>query len=225
MSKRKSRKKIVFSNIDSSSSSDEDDSKEIELTITPEIPHRSRHSKSSGLSFDRSITSDNSESKNSNQKKSKKNNSNQIFEELIINQIDHVPIEWKLNISDMKRICKYVENSIFDENLCCIWKGYVTNLNNTNKGTYVNFYFKNKKVALHRLLYSNYVEPLDASDYLKFKCANKGICCNINHYEKYKYSKNTNIINKNNNKKPKREIKNITIISSDDPDALVIDFE
>lgn len=90
----------------------------------------------------------------------------------------------------MKRICKYIDTSIFDKNKCCLWNGYITNINNSNKGTYVNFYFRNKKVALHRLLYSNFVAPLNSSEYLKFNCDNKGICCNINHYEKYKYSKN-----------------------------------
>lgn len=124
-------------------------------------------------------------------------NSNEIFKELIKKQLPDVPSKWKLNINDMKRICKYIETSIFDKNNCCMWTGYVTNMNNSNKGTYVNFYFKNKKVALHRLLYSNFVAPLDSSEYLKFNCDNKGTCCNINHYEKYKYSKNNN--NNNNN--------------------------
>lgn len=128
-------------------------------------------------------------------------NSNEIFKELLKNQLPNVPSQWRLNINDMKRICKYINSSIFDLENCCIWNGYVTNMNNTNKGTYVNFYFKNKKVALHRLLYSNFVAPLDSSEYLKFNCDNKGICCNINHYEKYKYSKSNNTKKKNLNKK------------------------
>src|SRR5579872_962972 len=164
----KPKKKIVFSNIESlSSSTEEEDNDAIQET-------------------------DLAGSVGTNQPpqhlppKPKKSSSNQIFKELIINQIDNIPPDWKLNISDMKRICKYIDNSIFmDERSCCLWKGYITNLNNSNKGTYINFYFRNKKVALHRLLYSNYVEPLDTSEYLKFKCVNKGICCNVNHYEKY----------------------------------------
>lgn len=111
-------------------------------------------------------------------------NSNEIFKELIKRQLPDIPSQWKLNINDMKRICKYIESSIFNKGECCIWRGYITNMNNSNKGTYVNFYFRNKKVALHRLLYSNFVAPLDSSEYLKFNCDNKGICCNINHYEK-----------------------------------------
>ena len=123
-------------------------------------------------------------------------NSNEIFKELIKRQLPDVPAQWKLNINDMKRICKYINTSIFDTETCCIWNGYITNINNSNKGTYVNFYFRNKKVALHRLLYSNFVAPLDSSEYLKFNCENKGICCNINHYEKYKYSKNNAVFKK-----------------------------
>lgn len=156
-------------------------------------------------------------------KKSVKN-SNEIFKELIKKQLSDVPAQWKLNINDMKRICKYIDTSIFDKDTCCIWNGYITNMNNSNKGTYVNFYFRNKKVALHRLLYSNFVAPLDSSEYLKFNCDNKGICCNINHYEKYKYSKNNYIAKKEQkNKEKKKENKEITII--DDPDKLVLDFD
>ena len=154
-------------------------------------------------------------------------NSNEIFKELIKKQLPDVPSQWKLNINDIKRICKYIDTSIFDKNTCCMWNGYITNMNNSNKGTYVNFYFRNKKVALHRLLYSNFVAPLDSSEYLKFNCDNKGICCNINHYEKYKYSKNnTNIAKKEKKRKePKKDIKEITIIGSDDPDKLIINFD
>lgn len=160
----------------------------------------------------------------SNKKISK--NSNEIFKELIKKQLPDVPSQWKLNINDMKRICKYIDTSIFDNKNCCIWKGYITNMNNSNKGTYVNFYFRNKKVALHRLLYSNFVAPLDSSEYLKFNCDNKGICCNINHYEKYKYSKNNIPIKKEQKpKEHKKEIKEIVIIGADDPDKLIVDFD
>lgn len=161
-------------------------------------------------------------------KKKTVKNSNEIFKELIKKQLPDVPSQWKLNINDMKRICKYIDTSIFDKNNCCMWNGYITNMNNSNKGTYVNFYFRNKKVALHRLLYSNFVAPLDSSEYLKFNCDNKGICCNINHYEKYKYSKNnnSNIIKKDKKKhEQKKDIKEITIIGSDDPDKLIINFD
>ena len=153
-------------------------------------------------------------------------NSNDIFRELITRQLDNVPSKWRLNVGDMERVCKYIDNSIFDANSCCLWKGYVTNINNTNKGTYVNFYFKNKKIALHRLLYSNFVAPLDSSEYLKFNCENKGICCNVYHYEKYRYMKsNANTEKKISNKKDNtKESKSIIIYDNDDQD-LTVDFD
>lgn len=160
------------------------------------------------------------------QKKFIKKNSNEIFKELIKHQLPDVPFQWKLNINDMKRICKYIDTSIFDKNTCCIWNGYITNMNNSNKGTYVNFYFRNKKVALHRLLYSNFMAPLDSSEYLKFNCINKGICCNVYHYEKYKYSKNYNMTKKEPRpKETKKEIKDISIVGTDDSSKLIIDFD
>jgi hypothetical protein len=151
-------------------------------------------------------------------------NRNDIFKELIQNQITQLSPQWKLNINDMKRICKYIHSSIFDPNKCCIWNGYITNINNKNKGTYVNFYFKNKKVALHRLLYSNFVSQLGQDEYIKFNCENKGVCCNINHYKKYKYIKN----NLQPTKKIQPNVKkneNINIICQHDPTKLIIDFD
>jgi hypothetical protein len=62
-------------------------------------------------------------------------------------------------------------------------------MNNLNKGRYVNFYFRRKKVALHRLLYVNFIGNLNDDEYLKFSCDNKGICCNIHHLKKFKYQK------------------------------------
>lgn len=163
------------------------------------------------------------------------NTNNEIFKELIRKQLIDVPAEWKLGINDIKRICKYIYESIFDKEKCCIWNGYVTNMNNTNKGTYVNFYFKNKKVALHRLLYSNFVAPLDSSEYLKFNCNNKGICCSVGHYEKYKYSKNKREptapkdkpvnTNKPPEPKPKPTHDDQTASETENSDDLIIEFD
>jgi hypothetical protein len=111
-----------------------------------------------------------------------------ILKELQDKQIDDVDHDNKLQYSDLKRMCKYVNTSIFDENQCCLWKGYVTNSNNSDKCTYINFYFKKKKTALHRLMYSNFVEKLTSDYYLKFNCENKGKCCNIAHLKKFKFN-------------------------------------
>ena len=83
-----------------------------------------------------------------------------------------------------------INKSIFDENVCSIWTVYITNTNNTSKGMYVNFYFRKKKVALHRLLYCNFVGDLGDDEYLKYNCVNKGKCCNIHHMNKFKYNTN-----------------------------------
>lgn len=114
---------------------------------------------------------------------------NEIFDELLRKQIDNIDSDKKLQYNDLKRLCKYINTSIFDETKCCIWKGYVTNSNNPNKGTYINFYFRKKKSALHRLLYNNFVGKLTKDEYIKFNCENKGNCCNISHFRKYTYKK------------------------------------
>src|ERR1700747_1458662 len=129
-------------------------------------------------------TSDNDESLSDDVDSNKKFiNSNEIFKSLIVNQRKNVQMAWRLNDNDIKRICKYINKSIFDKEKCCLWNGYITNSEldkASHRGTYINFYFKNKKVALHRLLYINFIDTLDDSEYLKFTCENKGYCCNVN---------------------------------------------
>lgn len=114
---------------------------------------------------------------------------NELLRELLLKQIKTVPQDKKLQYTDLKRICKYIGGSIFDEHKCCLWNGYITNVNNSNKGTYINFYFRNKKVALHRLLYINFVDELQDDEYLKFSCENKGRCCTVSHLKKFQYQK------------------------------------
>ena len=106
---------------------------------------------------------------------------NQIMVQMLQYQKKNLPYGMKLDVNDIKRIIENIDNSPFDENDCCIWNGYITNSN--EKCKYINFYFKHRKIALHRLLYINYVGMLEDKNYLKFTCPNKGICCNINHIE------------------------------------------
>jgi hypothetical protein len=70
-------------------------------------------------------------------------------------------------------------------------KGYITNIKNARKGTYINFFFRNKKVAIHRLFYANFVGELSDDEYIKFNCVRNGKCCNINHF--YKINKDDTI--------------------------------
>lgn len=137
-----------------------------------------------------------------NEKNKKKTDNNELLKELMFRQLKNIPTDRRLQYQDLKRICKYIESSIFDENNCCSWNGYVTNANKSNKGTYVNFYFRKKKAALHRLLYINFIGELSDDEYLKFNCENKGVCCNIRHIKKFKY-----IQKENNEKKPEAKPK------------------
>jgi hypothetical protein len=126
-----------------------------------------------------------------------------------------IPAQWKLNIGDIKRICKYIDSSIFSPESCCLWKGYITNSANQNKGTYVNFYFRKKKEALHRLLYINFVGELNVTEYLKFTCDNKGKCCNVKHLTKFKYNK----------KSTKEKVSEIQTSSSSDEVSFILYFD
>ena len=114
--------------------------------------------------------------------------SDKILSELATKQLHHIPYDKRLHYNDFRRIAKHITTSIFNKEKCCLWSGYITNEKNANKGMYVNFYFKGRKVALHRLLYCNYVTPLKSDEYLKFNCANKGKCCNVHHVQKFKYN-------------------------------------
>ena len=119
----------------------------------------------------------------------KRRTADMMVKDIIERQIPDIPSDRKLQPKDILRICKNIDRSVFDRKRCCMWRGHVTNMNNLNKGRYVNFYFRRKKVALHRLLYVNFVGELNDDEYLKFNCDNKGICCNIHHLKKFKYQK------------------------------------
>lgn len=80
----------------------------------------------------------------------------------------------KMTFKDLKRLDNYIEGDIFDEENCIRYNGEL------KKNTAI-FSFKGKKVSLHRLLYHNFIDPITRSDIIKFKCPNKGLCCNLNH--------------------------------------------
>ena len=125
--------------------------------------------------------------------------SNDFLKELLLNQLKNINPNKKLNYGDMKRISKFLTNSLFHDTACSLWNGYVTNEKNQTKGTYINFYFNKKKIALHRLLYINYIGEISNKEYIRFSCDNKGKCCNINHMKKYSYNRNFSKINNLNN--------------------------
>merc|ERR1711871_347993 len=106
---------------------------------------------------------------------------NNVFNELIKKQRKSCKENKKLTLQDIRRISKNIKTSIFDTSGCSLWDGYITNKNKESKSSYINFYFRHRKVALHRLLYENYVSDIEENQYIKYNCKNKGICCNINH--------------------------------------------
>jgi hypothetical protein len=110
-------------------------------------------------------------------------NNDDILCKLIKNQKQDISLEKKLTFSDLKRISSNLSNDIFDDN-CSLWNGYVTNMNSKKNNCYISFFYKNKKIALHRLLYINFIGELKDDEYLKFNCENKGKCCSLNHLVK-----------------------------------------
>lgn len=116
--------------------------------------------------------------------------SNDMIKELITNQLPDINSQKKLSYNDIKRISNFLSSSIFDKTECAIWNGYITNEKNQAKGIYINFYFNHKKIALHRLLYLNYIGDILNTEYIKFSCVNKGKCCNIYHMKKLTYNSN-----------------------------------
>lgn len=138
------------------------------------------------------------------------NDKNNIYQELIKNQRKGLCSEKQLDLSDLKRISNYLGAGIFGDK-CSLWTGYITNFK--NKGSYINFFFKGKKISLSRLLYYNFIDDIDDNEYLKYSCDNKGKCCCLNHIlksntEKTEIIKESNITTSDNNddKKQKKKI-------------------
>ena len=137
----------------------------------------------------------------------------EILDELIKKQLKNIPSN-KLSYQDLKRLSKYIKSSIFDDDICSLWNGYVANTDNESKGVYINFYYHGKKIALHRILYVNFIGPLSENEYLKFSCENKGKCCNTKHIQKFKY------VTSNKTSKAIKSKANKTSITSDPDNEL-----
>ena len=152
-------------------------------------------------------------------------NNNIFLKELLTKQIKNITPSKKLNYNDIKRISKFISTSIFNDTKCALWNGYVTNEKNQSKGTYVNFYFNKKKIALHRLLYINYIGTISNNEYIKFSCTNKGKCCNVNHMNKYTYINVNNIkLNKNLNNETDENLNNDLIHINLDKKKLIVEL-
>ena len=104
-----------------------------------------------------------------------------MYDEYIRLQRSNIDFDKKLTIGDIKRIDKNITMSIFNSLECVLWTSGISN-SKDNKYIYVRM--KTKKYVLQRLLYYNYIGDIPDNEYIKYKCNNKGICCNINHIYK-----------------------------------------
>lgn len=134
---------------------------------------------------------------------------NNLINKMISNQQEIIEDKYRLEKSDICRMCKYIDDDIFDSDECILWSGYLTS-SNKGKSQYVNFYLKGKKLALHRILYINFIDELQDYQYVKYICRNAGKCCNINHFYK---------VDKENDKEEKIESK-IKIPKLNDRDSI-----
>ena len=116
--------------------------------------------------------------------------SDKILSELVKNQKQNLSEDKKLLFNDFKRLSKHLSKSIFNKKECSLW-------NKNNYNLYIFFYLNKKKYSLHRLLYYNFIGPIKDSEYIKFSCNNKGICCNIYHI--YIINNNESLIQQNEN--------------------------
>lgn len=132
-----------------------------------------------------------------------------LLDELISKQLDDVPSEYKLSRKDLFRITKYIDKSIFSNDGCVLWQGYVKKLTTRKNPGEVCFFYKGKKKILHRLLFRNFFK-LEDYQYIKAECNHQGQCVNLNHYKIYNYNNNTKIFQRKRDKQTQtEEIKNI----------------
>lgn len=126
---------------------------------------------------------------------------NNIFIELLNKQKKDIKNN-KLEYNDLKRISNKLVTSIFENNTCSLWNGSYIEI---NENIYINFYYNGKKKSIQRLLYENYIGDNLNSQYINYLCPNKGLCCNINHFniKKKKQSKEKITTTKKNEKKDK----------------------
>jgi len=134
----------------------------------------------------------------------------EILSKLIKNQKNDIPLDKKLAFTDLTRISNNLPTDIFSDN-CCIWSGYITNLKSKKKNCYISFFYKNKKVSLHRLLFANYIGNINDNEYIKYTCNNKGTCCTLNHMKKVFHDDNEEIKKETEIKEPEKNNINIRV--------------
>jgi len=145
------------------------------------------------------------------------------------NQLKEVKKEHKLKYFDIRRISNFLTTSMFDSTKCSVWKTYKDDPISVKSNIHINFYFNKKKMSLHRLLYTNFVDILDDNEYLKFTCLSKGKCCNINHMKKFKYNEKSNSLENSIKLKKINSTENITDLDTgqdtNNTKPLIINFD
>ena len=119
---------------------------------------------------------------------------NRILIEMCVRQRANVQEKYKLSAKEMRRLIQSLEygKSIFGSptDPCVLWTGYM--VEKDGKYQYVNFYIRNKRYSLHRVLYDNFIGSADESKQLKHICSNPAICCNLGHIVPKRPCKSTN---------------------------------
>lgn len=81
----------------------------------------------------------------------------------------------KLTFEDLKRIDLAISGDITKSFDCCLYNGATI-------GNYCTFSYRGKKTSLLRMLHHNLVEDIKPDMRVKHTCQNKGICCNLSHF-------------------------------------------
>lgn len=217
--KKRGRKKIINESVNKTKAETKAESKSV-IKVKGRMRSMSNHSEKSIETNIKSNLTNTTNIMNTDKLSDSDENNNGVLKELLIKQLKNIPASKKLLFGDIKRISKFLTESIFDENKCSLWHGYITNEKNQSKGTYINFYFNKKKIALHRLIYINFVGEISNDEYIKFSCDNKGKCCCIYHMKKYSYNskllENQNVIQEGNKPLEKTTIGSVKASNSNE---------
>lgn len=126
-----------------------------------------------------------------------------LTNEMIVKQLPNTMYN-KIQLKDIYNLAKYLDSSIFKKTGCTFARQYTTSL-----------YMNGKKRSTSRVLYNNYIEPINGRNhFIKHKCKNTN-CLNVNHMVLKRYKKS---------RKVKDDETNIILISFE-PEDLIIHFD
>lgn len=103
----------------------------------------------------------------------------ELLKTLIDKQRKNIPDEDRLEVKDIRRLVKFLQDTIFNEHGCTGWDGYYCKT--FKKCTGITFFFKKEKRMIHRLLYINYKGDIPNNCFIRFTCPTGPYCCNVNH--------------------------------------------